>query len=155
VTRTFSVLGVVVDGKLKIYDLNGFNRGLTLFGSGEEIEIEVRELHEGRSQRANRYYFGVVLKLISEETGHSVDDVHEAMVKQFLPDEQKQVEFFHRLTGEKMQVTVGGRRSSKLSREDFYTFVEQVRAWAGEFLGVTTPDPDPNFWRKRREEVRA
>jgi hypothetical protein len=101
-----------------------------------------------RAQKANRYYFGVVLKLIHEYTGESVDDIHDFACQRFLPNDLKRIEFCNRMTGEVVQGTVDSRRSSKLTGEDFYVFVESVRDWARVFLNVGTPDPDPEYWRK-------
>jgi hypothetical protein len=125
------------------------------FAAGEMFEIEARELTTTRSAKANRYYWGVVLDLIEQHTGTKADDIHDAMCEQFLPNEQKRVAFFNKLTGEELAVDVDTRRSSKLTGMAFYDFVEDVRQWARDFLQVETPDPDPEYWRKRPSKRRA
>jgi hypothetical protein len=102
-----------------------------------------------RSDRSNRYYWSTVLGPMAEHTGHTVDDIHAVMCEMFLPNEHKRLQFFNRLTGEPMTAELDTRRSSKLTGQAFYDFVEQVRLWAAEELGVTTPEPDPSYWRKR------
>lgn len=102
-----------------------------------------------RSQKANAYYWSTVLTTLAKENEQTPEDLHDAMVEMFLPNDLKRVEFFNKMTGEVLRVTVDKRRSSKLTGEAFYDFVERVRLWGVEFLGTTTPDPDPEYWRKR------
>jgi hypothetical protein len=116
---------------------------------GEVFEVTFQDVATSRSAKANRYYWGVVLALIAEHTGHKPEAIHDAMCELHLPDEHGRVEFFNKLTGERLEVEVDGRRSSKLSGHVFYDFVEDVRQWAQDFLNVETPDPDPEYWRKR------
>lgn len=116
---------------------------------GQRVYLEVGPEPTTRSQRANRYYWSTVLEIIAREQEMTPYDVHDAMCAKFLPNEPKRVEFFNRMTGETMPVECDGRRSSKLSGHRFYEFVERVRLYALEELGVETPDPDPAYWRKR------
>lgn len=106
-----------------------------------------------RSEEANAYLWGVVYPLLVAEQEMTPDEMHDAMCAQFLPNERKRVEFFNRMTGEVLTVETDGRRSSKLTGGEFYDFVERVRQWGAEFLGVVTPDPDPLYWRKRGKKA--
>lgn len=104
-----------------------------------------------RSDRANAYYWGVVLATIERESnsGNTVDELHDAFCERFIPHERKQVEFYSRMTGESVTTEIDTRRSSALSGGAFYEYVEQVREFARQFWGIETPDPDPEYWRKR------
>jgi len=115
---------------------------------GQYLDITIEPHKDQRSAKANNYYWGVVLALMAEHTGHTADDLHDAMCARFLPSEQKRIDFFNQLTGECLEVPVDPRRSSKLKGEPFYQFVEMVREFARDFLQVETPDPDPEYWRK-------
>ena len=115
-----------------------------------EIPAPVRQT---RSQKANAYYWSTVLPLLAKENEQTPENLHDAMCETFLPNDFRRVEFFSRMTGEVLRVTVDKRRSSKLTGAAFYDFVERVRLWGVEFLGVTTPDPDPEYWRKRKSEA--
>lgn len=120
--------------------------------AGKKVDIEVREHRTTRSQRQNRYYWGQVLTPMSVDGSNgdqSPEEIHDAMCAMFLPDEKKRVEFFNRMTGESLAVETDGRRSSKLNGDVFFDFVERVRKFALEFMGVRTADPDPEYWRKR------
>lgn len=116
---------------------------------GERVTLTIDKFKDRRSVRANAYYWGVVLKLIAEHSGHTPQDLHDALSEKFAPGEQKQMEFVNTFTGEIEELTTDSRRTSKLSMHDFYEYVEHVRVWASEWMGVETPDPDPDYWRKR------
>lgn len=122
---------------------------------GEELAFSVQPKSYLRSLRANAYYWGVVVAAAAKESGQPEDDIHSFWCEQFLPDEKKRLKFFNRLTGERLQVDIDARRSSRLSGHAFYDFVENCRLWLQEYLGVTTPDPDPEYWRKRAKKSEA
>lgn len=117
--------------------------------AGTQIEVRIKRHKATRSERANRYYWGVVLPLLAKENEQTCEELHDAMCVLFLPDEKKRVEFFNKMTGESLTVETDARRSSKLKGDEFFDFVERVRLWGLEFLGVVTPDPDADYWRKR------
>jgi len=83
----------------------------------------------GRSSQANRYLFGVVYKLIAQELGYSVDEIHDAMKAKFRSRED--------LTTGLVIV-----RSTRTGSEDFWRYVDEVRHWAHTFLGVYIPEPN-------------
>lgn len=118
---------------------------------GEMFELEARPFTTTRSLKANRYYWSVVLKTIADHTGQSEETIHDAMCALHLPNEAQRVAFFNQLTGESLTVEVDHRRTSKLTGRPFYDFVENVRQWALDFFQLTTPDPDPDYWRKREK----
>ncbi len=137
-------------------------QGAWTWGSGERERFTavLKALKDGaweippptrhtRSQRANAYYWSTVLPILAAVNEQTPEDLHDAMCEMFLPNDFKRVEFFSKMTGEVLRVTVDKRRSSKLTGTAFYDFVERVRLWGVEFLGATTPDPDPDYWRKR------
>lgn len=136
-------------------DRPGFDQYFKSLGEGEEFEVSFRETSAGRlrSIRANNYLWGVVYDLMEEHTGQIADDIHDAMCERFLPNEHKRIEFFNNMTGESLTVETDVRRSSKLHGGKFYDFVEEVRMFARDFLGVDTPDPDPSYWRHRKAKA--
>jgi hypothetical protein len=115
---------------------------------GLAVDITIVKHTRRRSLQANHYYWGNVLQAIEDYTGQPKQDIHDAMCALFLEDERRQVEFFNKLTGECFEIDVT-RRSSKLTGDKFFDFVENVRQWAREKLGVETRDPDSEYWRRR------
>jgi hypothetical protein len=116
---------------------------------GQHVGIRIEPYKNIRSQEANAYLWGHVYAEMAKHSGHSAEELHDLMCAKFLPNEKTRAEFYSRLTGEVLELEADGRRSSKLSGNAFYDFVEAVRQFAVEFLGVVTQDPDPDYWRKR------
>lgn len=116
------------------------------------LDVTFTAHDETRSAKANAYLWSTVYPLLAAENEQTEEEVHDAMCALFLPNETKRVEFFNKMTGECLAVDVDTRRSSKLTGGKFYDFVERVRLWGLEFLGVITPDPDKDYWRKRHAE---
>lgn len=119
--------------------------------AGMVIEVKVAKYKPLRSTKANAYLWGVVYALMAKDQEMTPEEIHDAMCERFLPNEQKRVEFFNRMTGECLAVETDGRRSSKLKGEAFFDFVERVREFARDFLNVHTPDPDPEYWRREND----
>lgn len=153
--KSFSFEAVTTGGAVKLLDRGALLAWASQVGDGIELVGKFEIAEATRSARANAYYWGVVLKLAAESCGQSADDIHDAMCAKFIPNEHKRVEFFNKLTNERLEVEVDIQRSSDLNRAEFYDFVELVRVWVAEFLGVTTPDPDPNYWRKSKSSAHA
>jgi hypothetical protein len=51
---------------------------------GKKIKIEIKENRSTRSQMQNSYYWGVVLKYLVDETGHTAEELHEIFKTMFL-----------------------------------------------------------------------
>jgi phage protein U len=100
-------------------------------------EVHVERLRANRSQQANRYYFGVVIAALEEHTGYTANELHELMKQKFLPKSLALVDGNGELKGE----FVMGGSTRNLKVDEFYRYVEQVRQFAAEALGVYTPDP--------------
>lgn len=140
------------DGVLTLPDEErGLRRAHLLTLVDQHVDVAISLHKDTRSARANRYYWGVVLTEISKAHSagdQSVQEIHDAMCAQFLPNEKLEVEFFNLMTGEVIVIETDHRRSSKLTGTPFYEFVEKVRKFALEVLGVRTEDPDPEYWRR-------
>jgi len=119
------------------------------------VSLEIKPWRGVRSRQANAYYWSCVLDPMAKDQEMTPDEVHEAMCARFLPNEAKRVAFFNKMTGEEIAIYTDGKRSSKLAGTEFYDFVERVRLFALEFLGIVTEDPDPLYWRKRHQRKEA
>lgn len=142
-TEEYEALGIIAKGKLRIRERQHFERAMAEFEDGEVIlHISRGTKDRLRSLRANRYYFGKVLKDIATETAHEAIDIHDAMRKKFLA---RIVSLVNKKSGEIEEVIVVGS-TARLKPNEFADYVEKVRLWAAEFLGLTIEDPDPS-WR--------
>lgn len=86
---------------------------------------------KNRSTQQNRYYFGVVCKLIADHTGYTQDEIHQILAEEFLSYEKDGRKFVESTT--------------KLSTADFEIYMEKCRGWAAIQLQVYLPHPnEPN-----------
>lgn len=74
------------------------------------------------------YYYGVVLKMIIEECGYPLITA----------------ESLHRVIKHTINNDV---TTTKQNKAQFWDFINKVRNWAGEFLNLAIPDPDPEWWK--------
>lgn len=152
--RSHEAPALIARGQLKPENLDAFREAIRQLPDGR-YSLRLEPWKNRRSARANAYLWGHVYEEIAQHTGHTPEDIHDFMCERFLPNERKRVEFFSRLSGEVLAADVDTRRSSKLTGTPFYDFVENVRQFAREFLGVETQDPDPEYWRRAPRATRA
>lgn len=112
--------------------------------------VEIKRHRNSRTDRQNRYLFGVVYEIILEHNGGGSEKEKQQLHEDFLCDYFGAEERY--VLGVRMRVPK--RRSSGLPWDEFWNFVEYVRREAGEY-GIHIPDPDP-YWRAAMEmEKRA
>jgi len=81
-----------------------------------------------RSLRQNAFYHGVVVPLIAEHTGYSTQEAHDALRYEFLRE------------GDGHLVKV--RSTADLSTAEFEDYVERVRVFAAQEMGIVVPLPN-------------
>lgn len=99
---------------------------------GRIWDVSIKPYQSRRSVDANRRLWALH-KLAADETGHSVDELHELCKSMFLP--RKMV----KAGGEEREVCGS---SAKLSKKDFRDFMERVEAFYIEKLGVFLGDQE-------------
>ena len=97
---------------------------------GKRTEQTLRKNRETRSDRQNRYYWGVVIELLSQHCGYSPEEMHEALKIKFLSD---------RTMDDHGLVKV--RSSAKLTTDEFIQYTNEVVIWAAQSLQIFIPDP--------------
>lgn len=111
-----------------------------------ELEIVIERKHATRSLAANAYYFGHVLARAHEHTGHSAADLHEFFRHRFLTKAVILTDRHGVIVGEERI----GQTTTTLNKVQFFDYVQQVRMFLLEELGVVTDEPDPN-WKAKAE----
>lgn len=96
---------------------------------GKKVWVEIYQQKKIRSDSENKYYWGVVVELISEETGMSAEETHEALKFLFLKKHT-----------ERGITTV--RSTASLSVGEFESYLGEIRKWAAEFLSIVIPLPN-------------
>jgi hypothetical protein len=87
-----------------------------------------------RSQKQNNYYFGVVVKLISDHTGHTCEEVHDELARRFNPQFQRSV------VSKKESITAG--KTSELTINKFWEYTQKCVAFASTDLNIFIPEPN-------------
>jgi hypothetical protein len=123
--------GRVKDGQLVMADPVAW-RTLLARHNGREVVVTVTRVQHLRSLPQNRYYHGVVVDMIAGYIGESRDETHELLKSRFLP--VRRVEL---LDGQFIEMPPTTRL---LTVEEMTAYIEQVRVWAAQFLGLSIPD---------------
>lgn len=100
---------------------------------GKAVAVKFSRPMSTRSKSANAYYWGVCLTLIAESTGHTTEEVHQAVKELFLPRR------FVRLGHNEIEVA---KSTTELMTDEFEKYLTQLRAWAETELNITIPLPN-------------
>jgi len=115
--------------------------------------IEVKRYRERRSLRQNRYYHGVVVKMIAEETGMESEEVHEVLKKKFIKQRdyalvKSEGKYFacfedtgEMIPSDELEEYYKKKGSKDLDTKEFKEYIEKIHIWAANFLGINIPDP--------------
>jgi len=93
----------------------------------EETKVEIKAVKATRSDIQNNYYWGVVIKIISDELGYTPDEIHEILKYRLLL-----------VYGEYPYV----RSTASLSTVEFEEYLNRIRTWAMLQLGCYIPLPN-------------
>jgi hypothetical protein len=120
--------GRVLPGGLLVWDSpKDYNRAVRAL-AGKHVEGILRKRRTKRSSQANRYYFGVVVKILAEHCGYDPQEMHEALAFRFLRIED-------------CPITGAPRRkhTPETDSTEFSEYVNHCIRLAAE-LGVVIPD---------------
>ena len=73
--------GRVVANKIELYDTYTYNKYIASLDG--EIEIIIRPLQASKTSAQDAYYRGVVIKLLSEHTGYTKEEMHKVCMEQY------------------------------------------------------------------------
>jgi hypothetical protein len=98
------------------------------------VELTVEKLKHQRTNSQNSYYWGCVVKLIAQHSGHDPEQIHELLKQMFSPK-------WHYPAG---LIGASGIPTSttRLDTLEFTDYIERCRAWGSEFLGLQIPLPN-------------
>jgi hypothetical protein len=90
-----------------------------------------------RSNPENRYYWGVVIALLSDLTGFSDEEMHEILKKRFL----SKTVLIHDSNGMICETVEIGKSTARLTTIEFEDYLSKIREWAST-LGCDIPIPN-------------
>jgi hypothetical protein len=95
--------------------------------------IDIKQYRENRSNPQNRYYWGVVIDILSAHTGFTPDEMHFELKRRFLP-------VFKPLpTGEEVRLPGS---TATLDTLKFEEYLENIKRFAIQELECYMPDPN-------------
>lgn len=121
---------IVKDGKVVFGDRGRWLSWLAKL-EGFEVNIWVDKLEFTRTEQENKYYWGVVVKIMADEMGLIPAEAHELLKSLFL---KKGIEY----KGKRWEY-VGS--TAKLTIKDFEEYVEKCRNWL-MVQGINCPLPN-------------
>ena len=121
----------IKDGKVTFQDREKFDNHMLNY-EGKTVVVTVREQKERRSLNLNSYYWAVVVKLLSEETGYNKDEMHEVLKSMFLRTK-------YQIKGIWIHCT---KSTTKLTNAEMQSYIEECKSFASTTLGLYIPDPN-------------
>lgn len=119
----------ISNGKVNFNDPDAFTQAKWQL-EGQEVDIIIRRHRKTRTNPQNAYYFGVVVKLISEHTGYTPDETHEIIKQLFFA---REIEIGDRI------VTIA--TTTKENTQQWEDKMTMIRTWASGELGIFIPAP--------------
>ena len=123
--------GIVRGGKIAFEDKEGFKRVLAKYEK-REVAITIKPASAIRSSAENRYYWAVIVRMVSEEMGILPDEAHDYLKSLFLKIGVEK-------NGKRWEII---RSTTTLSIPEFEDYCENARQWASQELNTVIPLPN-------------
>lgn len=130
--------GKVENGNLRLISQDQYEkliRGL----EGQSIKLVLGKRPKKRTAKQQRYYFGAIVKPISDYTGMAIGDTHEWLKKEFAP---KQENIIKGKNGQELVIVSAMSTTDLLTVQFRDDFIEKIKVWAASFLGLYLADPN-------------
>lgn len=123
--------GEVKGGHFYPYDKEEMREVMAKF-EGKKVTVEVKKYRKDRSLPQLKYYWSVIIRILSEDLGYEENETHELLKSLFL---RRVVE----LRGKKYVII---RSTSSLSTDEFAEYIEKIKRWASIEAGIFLPEPN-------------
>lgn len=97
-------------------------------GKNDWFVVEIQKSKQVRSLPQNKYYWGVIVKVVSQHTGYTSEETHQELARMFLSYENNGKLFV--------------RSTTKLNTVEFEKYAESCRDWAKREMDVYIPLPN-------------
>tara|TARA_R110002012_G_scaffold320132_1_gene542501 strand:- start:301 stop:723 length:423 start_codon:yes stop_codon:yes gene_type:complete len=125
---------------IQLYDLR-FNKKYLKKYVGKDVEVEIRLTSKTRSQKQNRWYWGVaiptIIKWQLEQEGieYTKDEIHYFILKNIVKPEVK----VHPVMGEQV-IIHKSKTTSQMNTKEFNAFKDNLQLYFAE-RAIEIPDP--------------
>jgi hypothetical protein len=130
------------EGKVaKVHQKQYFNDFMKQF-AGKSVKVTVEKWKKQRSLNQNNYYWGCVLPCVIDGmvgVGYPRSVLSTILVHDFLKAKFVKKEVVNKQTGEVISM-IGS--TSELSTTNMIDYIDDIKTWASEFLGIYIPDPN-------------
>lgn len=126
-STTTRFLAKISDGKLDYYDPTAIRQRVAKLNNFE-VWITIVKKSKARSDNQNRYYWGVVIKILAQELGYMEEEIHDTLKAKFLTDRTGKIEIV--------------RSTASLATIDFENYLSAVRMWASSELNIYISQPN-------------
>jgi hypothetical protein len=99
---------------------------------GSEIDLTLEKHRNKRSVNQSNYYFGVIVKMLSDELGYSKGEMHEILRGKFLSEEIR--------VGN--EVIRYAKSTADLKTDAFENLMTDIREWSSSELNIFLPTPN-------------
>jgi len=132
-----SVNSKVENGRLSV-NRAALSRAMQDF-EGKEVTITIARKKKSRSNEQNRYYWGCVIPIVRDafrDAGHLItqEDTHLMLRAKFLTEALP--------IGEDGEFIDHIKSTTELTTLDMTIYIDNIRYWCAEFLGITIPEPN-------------
>ena len=142
ILSTFAYRGTLNDGVITP-ERHRYVLGMLGMFKSTPVRVVVQNLkYRKRSNNQNEYMWGIILPLISEHTGHSVEDLHDIFKTKFLKS---------KLMWRGTELVVVGS-TTELSTVEFGEYLDKIIAEAGE-LSIEIPEADKDWYVKEEFDL--
>ncbi len=104
------------------------------------LSVEIKQHKNGRTRYQNAYYFGVVLRTISEYTGFTPEELHASFKRTFLPID---CEIIGGVMVERLSST------KDLDTKAFNDYLERILHFCADNIGLYVPTPNEVIYPKK------
>jgi len=117
----------IENGKIEGFSREFFRSQVSRCVPGRYI-MTIEKDHPTRSNKENRYYWGLILKIVGDELGYSPEECHAIFGEMFLSYEKNGRRFI--------------KTTTKLKTVEFEEYLEKVRRFAAMELSINLPLPN-------------
>jgi len=123
------------------------------FGKSVRVLVTYETYYTKRSvdQNSTLHWY---MSIIAEETGMEMLDVKDQMAKKYLKTEIKDKDGGLVADPETGEVMTKVMSTADLTTIQFNEYTEKIRMWAGQFLGIDLPEPDPEKSKRNKNNTK-
>ena len=123
--------GEIKNNEIKIDDEIGYQIWIADL-NGKRVRVIVEQETYKRTDPQNKYYWGVVVELLSQELGYETEEVHNLLKSMFL---KRRV-----ILKGKEYISIGS--TAKLSTSQFTDYIEKIKRFSSLELSIIIPESE-------------